>query len=100
VGAPSFDEFGSEEGRVCQSAGGQFGEFHIRLLWSSRRASSWASAVHVRSSPPVLAIGGANFVDVYPISQFLDGHGGAANPLVVEFEADFTIYETLVPLSL
>jgi hypothetical protein len=44
-----------------------------------------------RSSPPVLAIGGANFVDVYPISQFLDGH--AANPLVVEFdrfEADFT----------
>jgi hypothetical protein len=27
-----------------------------------------------RSSPPVLAIGGANFVDVYPISQFLDGH--------------------------
>jgi hypothetical protein len=53
-----------------------------------------------RSSPPVLAIGGANFVDVYPISQFLDGHGGAANPLVVEFEADFTIYETLVPLSL
>jgi hypothetical protein len=55
-----------------------------------------------RSSPPVLAIGGANFVDVYPISQFLDGHGGAANPLVVEFdrfEADFTD-ETLVPLSL
>jgi hypothetical protein len=38
------------------------------------------------SSPPVLAIGGANFVDVYPISQFLDGHGGAANPLVVEFD--------------
>jgi hypothetical protein len=73
VGAPSFDnEFGSEEGRVKSvSAGGQFGEFHIRLLWSSRLRVGQVLSMS-RSSPPVLAIGGAN-VDVYPISQFLDG---------------------------
>jgi hypothetical protein len=39
----------------------------------------------------MLAIGGANFVDVYPISQFLDGGGSAADPPVLDrFEADFT----------
>jgi hypothetical protein len=94
VGAPSFDnEFGSEEGRVIlYQLEGNSANFIFDFSGAQDGLRVGQVLSMSRSSPPVLAIGGANFVDVYPISQFLDGHGGAANPLVVEFdrfEADY-----------
>jgi hypothetical protein len=95
VGAPSFtNELGSEAGRVSLY---ELEGNSANLIYDISGAQDGLRAGQVlsmsRSSPPVLAIGGTNFVDVYPISQFLDGDGGAANPPVLEFdrfEADFT----------
>jgi hypothetical protein len=94
VGAPFDNEFGSEAGRVSlyELVGNS-----ATLLFDFSGAQDGLRVGQVlsmsRSSPPVLAIGGTNFVDVYTISQFLDGGGSAADPPLPEydrFEADFT----------
>jgi hypothetical protein len=91
VGAPFNSEFGSNAGRVglYQLVGNtanilfDFSGAQVGLRVGQSMSMS-------RSSPPILAIGGTDFVDVYPISQFLDG--GGSDPPVLEFdrfEADF-----------
>jgi hypothetical protein len=95
VGAPTFNnEFGFEAGRVSlyQLVGNS-----ANLMFDFSGAQDGLRVGQVmsmsRSSPPVLAIAGTNFVDVYPISQFLDGAGGAVDSPVLafdRFEPDFT----------
>jgi hypothetical protein len=94
VGAPTFNnEFGFEAGQVSlyQLVGDS-----ATLMFDFSGAQDGLRVGQVmsmsRSSPPVLAIAGTNFVDVYPISQFLDGAGGAVNTPVLafdRFEPDF-----------
>jgi hypothetical protein len=83
VGAPFNNDFGIESGRVglyqivgnsatiiFNFSGGQVG---LRV----GQALSIST-----SSPPMLAIGGTDFVDVYPLSQFGEG----VDPPVLDFE--------------
>jgi hypothetical protein len=92
VGAPFSNESGSEAGRV--------GLYQLRGNSANRLFEFSGNKVGLRvgqslsisrSSPPILAIGGSDFVNVYPVSQFLKGRGGS-DPRVLEFdrvEADF-----------
>jgi hypothetical protein len=92
VGAPMSDESGSEAGWVglYQLRGNSA---HILFGFSGNKVGLRVgqSLSISRSSPPILAIGGTDFVNVYPVSQFLNGRGGS-DPRALEFdrvEADF-----------
>jgi hypothetical protein len=92
VGAPFHHELDSEAGRVYlyQLVGSsldvlfEFSGNQVGLRVGQSLSMS-------RTSPPVLAIGGTDFVDVYPISQFLNGGEGPDSSVVEfnRFEAEF-----------
>jgi hypothetical protein len=67
----NFDNAFGLEGRASPTAGGHW-RLYYSTLWSST-ALSWASAIHVKKQSTGAARnnGGANFVDVYPMLQFL-----------------------------
>jgi hypothetical protein len=92
VGAPFNNEFGSEAGRVglYELVGTEanilfdFSGVQVGLRVGQSLSMS-------TTNPPILAIGGTDFVDVYPISQFLNGGGGPDPPILIfdRFEAEF-----------
>jgi hypothetical protein len=91
VGAPFNSEFGFEAGRVgLYQIVGNSANILFDFSGAQVGLRVGQSLSMSTSSPPILAIGGTDFVDVYPISQFLNGGGG--EPPVLEFdrfEADF-----------
>jgi hypothetical protein len=104
AGAPFNNEFGFEAGRVglYQIVGNTA---NILFDFSGAQVGLRVGQALSMStgSPPILAIGGTDFVDVYPISQFLNG-GGGEDPPVLEFdrfEADFIDedYGTAIAMS-
>jgi hypothetical protein len=92
VGAPFNSEFGSEAGRVgLYEIEGNTATTLFDFSGAQVGLRVGQSLSISRNIPPILAIGGTDFVDVYPISQFLGG-GGGPDPPVLEFdrfEADF-----------
>jgi hypothetical protein len=94
VGAPFSNEFGSgsEAGWVglYQLVGNSA---HVLFEFSGNKAGLRVgqSLSISMSSPPILAIGGMGFVNVYPISQFLNGRRGSDEWVLAfdRFDADF-----------
>jgi hypothetical protein len=93
VGAPFHNDFASEAGRVgvYQLVGNSA---HVLFEFSGNQVGLRVgqSLSMSRTSPPILAIAGTEFVNVYPISQFLNGEGGGSDEWVLafdRFEADF-----------
>jgi hypothetical protein len=91
VGAPFNSELASEAGRVglFQLVGNS-----ARVLFDFSGAQSGLRVGQSLSMStgiePILAIGGNDFVDVYPLSQFLGSGGGEDPDLIFDrFEADF-----------
>jgi hypothetical protein len=104
VGAPFNNEFGSEAGRVgLYEIVGNTATTLFDFSGAQVGLRVGQSLSMSRNIPPILAIGGTDFVDVYPISQFLNG-GGGTDPPVLEFdrfEADFIDeqYGTAIAMS-
>jgi hypothetical protein len=92
VGAPFSNDFASQAGRVgLYQLVGDSANMLFDFSGNQVGLRVGQSLSMSRSSPPILAIGGTDFVNVYPISQFLNG-GGVTEPSVLEFdrfEADF-----------
>jgi hypothetical protein len=92
VGAPFHNEFGSEAGRVgLYQLVGNSANMLFEFSGDQVGLRVGHSLSMSRTSPPILAIGGTDFVNVYPISQFLNGGGGPDAPVLEfnRFEADF-----------
>jgi hypothetical protein len=92
VGAPFHDDFASEAGRVglYHLVGNSA---HVLFEFSGNQVGLRVgqSLSMSRTSPPILAIAGTEFVNVYPISQFMNGEGGSDEWALAfdRFEADF-----------
>jgi hypothetical protein len=92
VGAPFHNDFAMEAGRVglFQLVGNSVNVL-FEFTGNQVGLRVGQSLSMSTTSPPILAIGGTEFVNVYPISQFLNG-GGSSDELVLafhRFEADF-----------